>query len=285
MKGNTKLFLSVFASIAVILGFYFYIATLDMPVLKPSGLIAAKEKNLIIITTLLMLIVVLPVFFMTIFFAWKYRESNKKARYEPDWDYSHLLESLWWGIPCVIIVVLSVITWVTTHELSPYKPIASDKKPLKIQVVALDWKWLFIYPEYQIATINQLNLPIDRPVSFELTSDAPMNSFWIPDLSGQIYCMPAMRTQLHIVATKIGSFRGCSAQLSGKEFAGMFFRANVTSENDFNQFVKSAKNSPSKLSYDSYKDLAMPSKSVSTKSYVLEDHNLFEQIINKYLVP
>ena len=164
-----------------------------------------------------------------------------KAKHAPDWEHNYIAEYCWWGVPIVIIVILAVTTWKSSHDLNPFKPIESEKKPLAIQVVALHWKWLFIYPEQGIATVNFVQFPEKTPINFEITSDAPMNSFWIPQLGGQIYAMPAMRSKLHLIANEIGSFRGVSANISGKGFAGMTFTAKSSSEEDFDAWVQSGK--------------------------------------------
>ena len=196
-----------------------------MAVLDPKGFIAFEERDLLYITALLMLTVVVPVLVLAVVICWKYRAGNKKAKYEPEWDKSWALELVWWGFPCIIVALLSVLTVKSCLDLDPFKPLESDVKPLKIQVVALQWKWLFIYPEQKIATINFVQFPEKTPINFELTADAPMNSFWIPQLGGQIYAMPGMSTKLHLIANEAGSYRGSSSNISGNGFAGMIFTA------------------------------------------------------------
>jgi cytochrome o ubiquinol oxidase subunit II len=257
----------------------------QIAVLNPKGMIALKERNLIIISTLLMLIVVIPVFIMITAFAWRYRASNKKARYEPDWDYSLIAETIWWGGPFIIVCILSVITWISSHELDPFKPIESDKKPLTIQVIALQWKWLFIYPEYNIATVNFFNFPEKTPINFELTADAPMNSFWIPQLSGQIYAMPKMKTLLHLIADEPGLYRGSSANISGVGFAQMHFIAEATPEADFEAWVNQLKQSPNRLGMEEYNQLAKPSLDHPVLSFSLEAQGLFDQVMMKSTMP
>ena len=171
----------------------YYISSHNIAVLEPKGMIGLKERELIITASLLMLIVVIPVLVLAIVFGWKYRE-GRDAKHTPDWEHNSIAECCWWGVPVVIIIILAVITWKTSHELNPFKPIQNGKKPIEIQAVALNWKWLFIYPEQQIATVNYVRFPDNTPINFEITADAPMNSFWIPQLGGQIYAMPAMRT-------------------------------------------------------------------------------------------
>lgn len=258
---------------------------LDIPVLNPKGLIGIKQRHLLITSSLLMLIVVIPVLVLTLFFAWRYRARHTKAKYTPNWEHSHLAESLWWGIPLVIIIILAVMTWRSSHELDPYKPIESSKKAIEIQVVALQWKWLFIYPEQGIATVNWVQFPEKTPVHFEITADAPMNSFWIPQLGGQIYAMAAMRSHLHLIANEIGSFRGVSANFSGKGFSGMTFTAKSCSQQEFDAWVKTVKQSSQPLTFDHYEQLAQPSENNPVKSYVLKQTDLFDRILMQYEAP
>lgn len=257
----------------------------DIALLNPKGIIALKQRNLMITATWLMLIVVVPVFIMTAVFAWKYRHQNEKAEYKPNWDTSHVAECFWWGIPCVIVLFLSLITWSSTHDLSPYKPIVAEKKPITIQVVALQWKWLFIYPEQKIATINFVQFPENVPIIFEITADAPMNSFWIPKLGGQIYAMPAMKTQLHLIANEQGTFRGCSAHISGDGFAGMVFNAKASSEEEFNSWVSSVGASENSLDKATYDNLVIPGQNPIPIFYQLKKNDLFDDIIMQYLMP
>ncbi|MCP5470094.1 MAG: ubiquinol oxidase subunit II [Chlamydiales bacterium] len=254
-------------------------------VIHPDGLIAIKERNILVFATLLMLIVVIPVFVLTFVFAWRYHKDNNKANYAPDWDNNWFLEVLWWGVPFVIIAILSVITWRETHKLDPYKSIASTNKPVTIEVVALNWKWLFLYPDHGVASVNYFQFPTDTPINFVITAEAPMNSFWIPSLSGQIFAMPKMRTELHIMSDKEGKFRGSSANLSGKGFAGMNFTAEAVSESDFQKWLKEGRRSHDQLDWRSYKKLAEPSEYVPPHIYRLRDVTLFDQIIEQYLKP
>lgn len=185
----------------------------------------------------------------------------------------------------MIIVILAVITWKTSHELNPFKPIVTHKKPVEIQAVALNWKWLFIYPEQGIATINLVQFPEKTPINFEITADAPMNSFWIPQLGGQIYAMPAMRSKLYLLANEQGSYTGRSSNISGKGFAGMVFTAKATSEEEFNEWVDSVKGSGKSLTMESYNELVEPSEYDPVSYYTLLDSDLFNKIIMKYMTP
>ena len=209
--------------------------------LDPKGQVGIEQKNLILIATGLMLLVVIPVIIMTLAFAWKYRASNKAATYTPDWSHSTKIEAAVWIIPILIIIALGYVTYHSTHKLDPYRPLDSDVKPVQIDVVALDWKWLFIYPEQGIATVNKIVFPANTPVNFRVTSDAVMNSFFIPQLGGQIYAMAGMQTHLHLLADEPGVFRGFSANYSGYGFSQMRFKAHSVTEPEFAQWVEAVK--------------------------------------------
>jgi cytochrome o ubiquinol oxidase subunit 2 len=285
MKKTFKIAIVVLLCLGALAYAAFYIGNNNIAVLEPKGMIGEKERELIITASLLMLIVVVPVFILTIAFAWKYRESNIKSKHAPDWEHNYIAEYCWWGVPIVIIVILAVTTWKSSHDLNPFKPIENGKKPISIQVVALDWKWLFIYPEQGIATINFVQFPEKTPINFAITSDAPMNSFWIPQLGGQIYAMPAMRSKLHLIADEIGTYRGVSANISGKGFSGMTFTVKATSESDFEEWVQSVKRSAKHLTMDAYNHLVEPSEYHPVEYYLLVQEDLFDQILMKYMAP
>jgi len=253
-------------------------------VLQPKGVIGRKERQLIYFALGLSLLVVIPVFIMLFTFAWKYRAGNKKAKYEPTFDHSRMLETVWWLIPTVLILILSVVTWQSSHALDPYKPLASNKKPMTIQVVSLDWKWLFIYPEQHIATVNFMQMPKDTPVTFELTSDSVMNSFWIPELGGQMYSMPGMTTKLHLEANHTGDFQGSSANISGAGFASMRFVAHVGTDQDFAHWVQTVRRSPNRLNQSTYSVLARPGIGFYNY-YSTVDRDLYDTITMKYMMP
>lgn len=257
----------------------------SIAVLNPAGEIANKQRDLMVFTFLLGMIIVIPVFAMTFYIAWKYRAGNTKAKYRPDWDHSKKAEVVWWGVPLVLIVILSVVTWVSSHDLDPYKALASSKKPVEIQAVALDWKWLFIYPDQNIATVNYLQIPEQTPINFKITADAPMNSFWIPKLGGQVYAMAGMQTKLHLMADETGVFRGSSSNISGKGFAGMNFEVRASSEQDFEAWVKEVKRSPNKLGPEEYAELVKPSENHKVTLYRSRQAALYDNIMMKYMMP
>lgn len=266
------------------LGAALLLAGCEGGVLDPKGQIGVDEKNLIIIATVLMLLVVIPVIFMTLFFAWKYREGNDKATYMPKWSHSTKIELVVWLIPCIIIIVLGTITWISTHRLDPYKPLEHDKKPLDVEVVSLNWKWLFIYPEQGIATVNKLVIPTGVPVSFRLTSESTMNSFFIPQLGSQIYTMAAMATQLHLVADEPGTYQGISANYSGAGFTGMKFDTVATAtEADFQAWVDEVKSSGQTLDSATYQHLVEPSENDPVAYYASVKPGLFDEILMKFM--
>lgn len=252
--------------------------------LFPKGKIALEERNLLFIVQGIMLLVIIPVYILTFVFSWIYRAQNPKGKYDPDLIDNRLAEYIWWGVPTVFTIIICILTWIKTHELDPFKPIASDKKTMTIQVVALQWKWLFLYPEEKIASVNFAQFPANTPIDFEITADAPMNSFWIPDLGGQIYAMPKMKTRLHLIADQTGDFRGSSANLSGEGFSGMHFIARASSEEEYRTWLQSAA-LERVLDSDEYERLALPSVDNPVEMYQLGDAALFDQILNKYMNP
>ena len=254
----------------------------NMTLLDPVGQIGVDEKNLIITATLLMLLVVVPVILMTLVFAWKYRASNKNATYAPKWSHSTKIEVVIWTVPILIIIALGVITYKSTHALDPYRPIESDVKPVTIEVVAMDWKWLFIYPEQGIATVNKIVFPANTPDNFRVTSDTVMNSFFIPGLGGQIYAMAGMQTKLHLIANRNAELDGISANYSGAGFTGMKFKAIATSQADFDAWVSEVKAAPKQLDSAQYEALSKPSQNNPVELFSSVTPNLFQVIIDKY---
>jgi cytochrome o ubiquinol oxidase subunit II len=254
-------------------------------VLSPKGTIAQEQKELLAFASILSLTIIVPVFALTFWIVWKYRAGNKKSKYRPDFNNSRVLEGLWWGVPLILITILSVITWKSSHALDPFKPLESDVKPVKIQVVSMNWKWLFIYPEENIATVNYVKFPVDTPVNFEITGDSAMNSFWIPELAGQIYAMPGMSTQLHIEASQICECRGSSANISGQGFADMNFVASAQSEDEYKAWVKKVQKSPRRLGVIQYKQLAQPSRNHHVELYGSVREGIYNDVIRKYIEP
>ncbi|MDC6165616.1 ubiquinol oxidase subunit II [Achromobacter xylosoxidans] len=251
----------------------------NMEILSPKGDIGAQEKTLLFTATGLMLLVVIPVIIMILTFAWKYRASNTKADYQPKWAHSTAIEVVVWTVPCIIVAILAVITWRSTHALDPYKPLVSEHKPVTIEVVSLDWKWLFIYPEYDIATVNEIAFPVDVPVNFRITSASVMNSFFIPQLGSQIYSMAGMETKLHLNAREPGTYAGISANYSGAGFSGMRFKAIATSQDGFDNWVKEAKASGTALTPAVYQELTKRSEHNPVAKYASVPPSMFDYIL------
>lgn len=253
----------------------------DLTVLDPHGQVGVEEKSIIITATALMLIVVVPVIIMVFAFAWRYRSSNIKATFAPDWAHSGKIEAVVWVVPCIIIAILASLTWTSSHRLDPYRHIASTAEPINIEVVSLNWKWLFIYPDLHIASVNQIAFPTGVPVNFSLTSDSIMNSFFIPQLGGQIYTMAGMDTKLSLIADAPGSYDGASANYSGAGFSDMKFTAIATDKDGFAKWVAQVKASPTTLGPDSYRLLTEPSEKNPVAYFSNVDATLYHDILNQ----
>ncbi|HSW85844.1 MAG TPA: COX aromatic rich motif-containing protein [Candidatus Saccharimonadales bacterium] len=256
----------------------------SVAVLDPQGPVSRSEYHLIVITVLLSLIVVIPVFVLLFYITSKYRENNGST-YAPELDHNGIIEAIWWLIPSILILILSVIIWDSSHQLDPFKPVNANARPLHIQVIALQWKWLFVYPEQQIATLNYVQFPAQTPIDFDITADAPMNSFWIPQLGSQIYAMPGMSTQLHLLADRSGNFRGSSANISGQGFADMNFIAHASSQIDFDNWIGEVKQSPNNLNLNSYNYLADNKSTSPMTFYAFADPQIYPSVITKYMGP
>lgn len=263
-------------------------------VMNPFGDVALQQRNLIIASTVLMLLIIVPVIVLTFVFAWRYRASNTEATYDPEWHHSTSLELVIWSAPLLIIIALGALTWIATHTLDPYRPIdriaadrplPPDAKTLNVQVVALDWKWLFIYPDYGIATVNELAAPVDMPIRFEITASTVMNSFFIPALAGQIYAMPAMQTELNAVINQAGDYEGFSANYSGAGFSHMRFRFKGLSAGDFDAWVAKVKASGETLGRETYLALEKPSQREPVRYYASTEGGLYHRILNLCVTP
>lgn len=266
----------------------------DLVVMSPSGDIAMQQRDLIIVSVVLMLLIIVPVMCLTLYFAWHYRQSNTTARYDPEWHHSTRLEVVIWSAPLAIIIALGAVTWISTHKLDPYRPldridaqrpVTAEIKPITIEVVALDWKWLFLYPEQGIATVNEIAAPIDTPIEFKITGTTVMNSFYIPALAGQIYAMPGMQTKLHAVMNRQGVYDGFSANYSGDGFSGMKFKFHGLSNDGFNEWVSRVKTQGTMLNRDSFIKLERPSTRVPVTYYARVENGLFDAILNLCVQP
>lgn len=271
-----------------------FVAGCDMVVLNPAGDVARQQGNLILISTGLMLLIIVPVMALTGYFAWRYRAANAQATYKPDWDHSTGLELVIWAAPLLIIICLGALTWVSTHLLDPYRPLARtaagtpvmpDTRPLEVNVVALDWKWLFIYPEQGIATVNEFAAPVDRPIRFRISSTSVMNSFYIPALAGQIYAMPGMETKLHGVFNVPGNFVGFSANYSGAGFSNMRFAAKSMTQASFDAWVEQARAGGGSLDREAYLALERPSERVPVQRFAAVERGLFDRVVNMCVEP
>ena len=248
-------------------------------VLDPRGPVGKQEYNLIILSVILCAIIIIPVIGIFTYIVLKYRDKpNNKAPYQPEWDDNKFLEIIWWGIPIIIVAILGVFTAKTTMNLT--KPPVKDVDPIVVQVTSLDWKWMFTYPDKKIATVNYAEIPAGVPVQFILTSDAPMNSFWVPQLGGQEYTMPGMSMGLWLQADKVGEYFGSGANFTGKGFAHMQFRVKAVKQEEFNKWAKQVQKDSPVLTKAGYKKLSKPSleKELSFSSYPI---GLFEDIVNK----
>ncbi len=257
----------------------------DMALMNPKGQIGLEQRSLILTALGLMLLVVVPAIVMAVVFAVKYRATNTRATYSPNWSHSSKVELVVWTVPILIIIFLAILTWKSTHALDPRRPIASDAKTMTIQVVAMDWKWLFIYPEQGIATVNQLAFPNNVPVRFQITSNSVMNSFFIPRLGGQIYAMAGMNSTLHLIANEPGSYGGFSSSFSGRGFSGMKFTAIATPDQQgFDTWVQKVKASPETLNtMAAYEQLAAPSENHPVEFFSSVKPDLYNDVIGKFM--
>jgi len=249
-------------------------------VLDPQGPIAAAERLILFNSLGIMLAIVIPTILATLAVAFWFRSSNWRARYLPDFAYSGRLEMLVWSIPAMTVLLVGGVAWVGSHDLDPRKPVSAAVDPVRVQVVSLDWKWLFIYPDQGIASVNQLTIPVGTPVSFELTSSGVMNSFWVPQLGGQIYTMAGMTTRLHLQADHLGTYRGASANYSGEGFADMRFNVDAVPAETFAQWVDAARSAGPVLDAQAYADLAKPSKAVAPFTYRAVAPDLFTSVLS-----
>jgi cytochrome o ubiquinol oxidase subunit 2 len=268
---------------AVMLGAAGLLGGCSTTLLDPKGDIGMQEKHLILLSLGLMLLVVVPVILLTLYFAWRYRESNRSATYAPKWAHSTTIEVVVWTIPCVIVAILGLVIWRTTHSLDPSQPIESQSKPVHVEVVALNWKWLFIYPDYGVASVNQLAIPVDTPVTFDITAESLMNSFFIPQLGSQIYAMSGMRTQLNLIANTPGVYAGRSSAFSGPGFSDMHFDTVATSRADFDAWIARAKQSSVTLDKATYQALEKPSEKNPVTLYSNVAPRLFDDVVDQYM--
>lgn len=281
-----KFLTGLLAVIIAVIGIVLVLSNENALVVHPKGIIAKKELELIIVNIILMLVIIVPTYILLFEIVWKYCIQNDTSRYDPNHTFGPIGELLMWGLPTIVVVVMSIVTWDATHKLNPYKPIESNVKPLLIQVVALDWKWLFIYPELGFATLNYFHIPEQTPIHLRLTADgSPMNSFWIPQLSGQIYSMTGMSTQLYLMADHQGEFVGRAVEINGEGYADMTFSVKSSSLNDFEDWIAQVKKSSHSLTAETYGELVKPSVNKSIILFSEVEKDLYHKIVHKYMYP
>lgn len=283
MKKYRAVFLVGSTIVALVLLGYILVHNTHFAVLQPAGEVAKHESGLMIFTFSLMMVVVIPVFCLLGFFAWRYRAGNeKKVVYTPEWSGSKVLEVIWWSIPILIIATLGTIAVISAHTLDPYHPIKSDNKTINVQVVALEWKWLFIYPDLGIATVNELPIPVNTPVHFELSADAPMSAFWVPTLGSMIYTMNGMSSQLNLMADQTGTFPGYNTNINGKGYSEMTFNVYSKTSNDFKAWVATAQKSKNMMDVQELKKISKPGLMKET-TYMLMDNEIYNKVVMKYM--
>jgi cytochrome o ubiquinol oxidase subunit 2 len=256
-----------------------------MNILDPQGPIGAAEKTILIDSVAIMLAIVLPTIVAIFAFAFWFRSSNAKARYQPDWTYSGAIELVVWAVPALTVILLGGVAWIGAHQLDPARAIAGSQKPLRIQAVSLDWKWLFIYPDQKVASINALTVPVGVPLQFELTSASVMNAFFIPQFGSMIYTMNGMITRLNLRADKSGTFQGLSAHFSGDGFSDMHFDVHAVPSEQFSKWTQDASSAAKPLDERSYQEIAKPSMNNEPAIYRVADPDIFQSIATQKLPP
>jgi cytochrome o ubiquinol oxidase subunit II len=260
-------------------GVGFLLTSCNRGILDPVGPVGSAERQILINSTAIMLAIIIPTMIATLAFAWWFRRGNKKATYRPDWEYSGAIEMVVWAIPALTIMLLGGITWIGSHDLDPAKPLKSNVHPLQVEVVSLDWKWLFIYPDQGVATVNQLVVPAGTPINFKLTSATVWNSFFVPQMGTMIYTMPGMATRLNLEADKPGVYNGLSSHFSGDGFPGMQFQVQALPADQFAMWAQGAHGSALKLDGQGYAELAKPSSYVKPMTYGSVAPGLFDAIV------
>lgn len=283
---NIKYPAIILSLITAFIAIFFVLASEKTLVFHPKGVVAEGELQLIITNVILMLIIIVPTYILLFAVLYKYYFKKEKAKYDPEHSFGTIGELLMWGFPSVIVLIMSFVLWNATHKLDPYKPLESNVKPLVVQVVALNWKWLFIYPELGIATLNSFNIPENTPIHLNLSADgSPMNSFWVPQLSGQIYSMTGMSTQLYLMANQTGEYIGRAVEINGEGYADMTFAVKSTSQEDFEAFVSEVRKSTFHLTINTYNELLKPAVNKSIIHFSEVEKDLYHKIVHKYMYP
>ncbi|ARC53405.1 ubiquinol oxidase subunit II [Candidatus Riesia pediculischaeffi] len=274
---NKKSFLFFITLISTI-----FLSGCSSTIMHPKGKICEEQKIIILSSIILMSVVVIPVIFMTIFFSIKYRENNKHSIYLPNWSFSKRIELFCWIFPIFIVLILSILAWKTTHQLDPYKKIDSLEKKIVIQAISTDWRWIFIYPEHKIATINEIHIPAHVPIEFNLTSHSVMNSFFIPSLGGQIYAMNGMRTKINLISDSVGITEGFSSSYSGSGFSDMKFKVVIDSRSDFDRWVNIVQKSKKQMkSFRDFQEVSLPSTKEPIIYFSEVSPKLYDQIVSR----
>lgn len=269
----------------MLLGAAFLLSSCHEGVLDPHGPVGRSERLMLYDATAIMLAVIVPVIILTLAFAWWFRTENRRARYRPEWEYAGRIEVIVWAIPALVILFLGGIAWVGSHELDPPRGLQSDTQPLEVQVVSLDWQWLFIYPAQGIASLNHLVIPAGTPVRFSLTSQTVMNSFFIPQLGSQIYTMAGMTTHLNLQADERGTYHGLSAQFSGDGFSDMHFDVEAVADEEFQSWVSVARANGGALDGPAFAELARPRHANGSATFATVSAGLFDSIANNRFAP
>ena len=265
-----------------------------LALLDPAGDVARQQSDVMIVTTVITALIIVPVLVAIGVVAWRYRASNKQAAYDPEWDHSPQLELVVWAGPLLIIIAIGAISWIGTHQLDPYRPldrvaagqpVAAGTKPLEVDVVSLQWKWLFFYPQYGVATVNELAAPVNVPIRFKLTADTMMDAFSVPELAGMIYTMPGMQTVLHAVINQPGRYRGFSANYSGAGFTDMRFSFDGMSQQDFDAWIARARATGGDLDRQAYEQLRQPGRNAPVHYYAHFDPGLYTRILDRCIAP
>lgn len=285
MKKELRLGLIVLGVGIVILTTINFLTSHNIAMFNPKGIIASAQRDLMVIEIAIMLAVLIPTILLFYFFAWRYRSPDKHVPYQ-EHDHSVFGELMLWAIPTIVVAILAVLNWTSAHTLDPYKPIQmAGAAPLTVQVVALNWKWLFIYPRENIASVDTIVVPQQTPLEFDLTADAPMNSFWIPQLGGQLYAMGGMVTRLHLMADTTGQYLGKATEINGEGFSSMTFNVESVTQSSFNSWVQRVKKSSQPLTLNEYKKLAQPGETYPQAYYSMVDGNLYNDIVMQYMSP
>lgn len=280
MKRGLRVAFPAIAAVLLVVIFAWLVQGKQIDVLQPAGVVANEQRQILYFALFLSACVVIPVFTLLIVFSFKYRAGNNVSKYDPNTGDNSILEGLWWGIPIAIIGVLGVITYQTSHSLDPYKKIDGGNE-LRVQVIGLQWKWLFIYPEHDVATLNYVAMPIDRPVHFSLTTEAPMSSLWIPALGSQIYAMKGMDSQLNLKGTRIGEYTGYNTNINGEGYAKMTFTAKVMTRTNFSDWLSKSKSADDTLDLKKFDELAKPETIRDERTYSLSDKNLYDTVMQR----